>query len=149
MRKLQKIKEYLKEAFNLNNIEIDTKKSLNLAETLNILKYWQEYRILYESQYLKVNPFNIVLKQDGNLYYKENKTQEKIGKINECLYTYDSILEQHIDPNFFKISLETGFLFKGQSLTKKQKEILNNQFFKHTKEIQKTDFKNLSIEKYV
>lgn len=149
MKKLQKIINYLKENLLEKFEEENDRKTLNLAETLNLLKYWQEYRILYEEQYLKINPFAVILNSNGNLYFKENNKLLEIGKIKEVLLLYDSILERHIKPDFFKVSLEMGFLFKGQVLTKKQKEILNNQFFKKTKEIQKTNFKNLSIEKYM
>ncbi len=149
MKKLQKIINYLKENLLEKFEEENDRKTLNLAETLNLLKYWQEYRILYEEQYLKINPFAVILNSNGNLYFKENNKLLEIGKIKEVLLLYDSILERHIKPDLFKISLETGFLFKGQILTKKQKETLNNQFFKNTKEIQKTNFKNLSIEKYM
>ncbi len=149
MKQLQKIIDYLKENLIEKFEEENDRKTLNLAETLDILKCWQEYRLFYKERFFKVNPFDVLLNSNGNLYFKENKRILEIGKIKDVLFIYDSILEENVKIDFFKISLETGFLFKGQILTKKQKEILNNQFFKSSKEIQKPDFKNLSIEKYV
>lgn len=149
MKNIRKIIKFLKK--ELIQKEIIKEDTLNLAETLDFIKYWQEYRVFYKTQFFKINPFDVILSQNGKLYFKENNKEiTEIGLIKESLFIYDQILEKIIEIDFSKFAVENKFFIKGIKLSKSQKETLNNKFFlEKISKKQNQNFNYCSIEKYM
>ena len=110
---------------------IEGKTELDLTETLNLIKYWQEYVLFYDKQYYKVDykKMNLILNQDGKLLLKDGNKEAELGNISDCLLLYDNINEEFIPINFNKICVYNNFYMKGIKLNREERETINNNFF--------------------
>lgn len=110
---------------------VEGKTELELAETMNLIKYWQEYVLFYDNQYYKIDyrKMNLILNQDGKLLLKDGNKEAELGNITDCLLLYDNINEEFIPINFNKICVYNNFYMKGVKLNREEREIINNNFF--------------------
>ena len=110
---------------------VEGKAELELAETINLIKYWQEYVLYYDNQYYKIDyrKMNLILNQDGKLLLKDGNKEAELGNITDCLLLYDNINEDFIPINFNKICVYNNFYMKGVKLNREEREIINNNFF--------------------
>ena len=110
---------------------VEGKAELELLETINLIKYWQEYVLYYDNQYYKIDyrKMNLILNQDGKLLLKDGNKEAELGNITDCLLLYDNINEEFIPINFNKICVYNNFYMKGVKLNREEREIINNNFF--------------------